>query len=391
MGQETLPDRRRDSASRELHPTESTRAMRVPWGAGRQGREQRPAGQPLVQSCGSPPHRGRPAPRPVVIGRRVVEDLLDGPGGAGKEDDARVGTGQQPSSRVALTKYFAMWDGEGVRRFVAVTTWGCPTEAPPPGQPSRTAKAARAQSETDGRERGCLGQDFQRLVQHLVGTRGRYAPRFAASIAPGPPPVATVSPAGPARGRAGRRPRTLGAARHARGRPSRPPPGRRRGVRPGRPRRRRRGRSAAARRRCRRPPWSAGTRRTRGRPGWPRTRLGQPLEEFVRGVEAARYGSNGRSGTGGKTSAPSARTFAAASGSIGQPRNTARRCRWTAARTYGPSGRPTGPGSRRGRRRATTWSNSSSDSISLSGRAGGPCVSWRGGCVMPCAARFRNR
>lgn len=69
-----------------------------------------------------------------------------------------------------------------------------PTESPPEGQRSRTAKAARAQSDTDGVKEGALASISRASGRASSGAGARYAPRFAASMAPGPPPVATVSP-----------------------------------------------------------------------------------------------------------------------------------------------------------------------------------------------------
>lgn len=69
-----------------------------------------------------------------------------------------------------------------------------PTESPPSGQRERTSKAADAHAVTDGVNEGAADRSRSASASIPSSNRAAYAPRFAASIAPGPPPVATVTP-----------------------------------------------------------------------------------------------------------------------------------------------------------------------------------------------------
>ena len=69
-----------------------------------------------------------------------------------------------------------------------------PRESPPSGNRSSTAKPARTQASTDGRNDGTAASRASASSRSSDegSSAARYPPRFAASIAPGPPPVATT-------------------------------------------------------------------------------------------------------------------------------------------------------------------------------------------------------
>ena len=69
-----------------------------------------------------------------------------------------------------------------------------PTDGPPSGHRSSTVHAVRTQSVTEGLYDGVAASTSQASSSASDESWTRYAPRFAASIDPGPPPVATSRP-----------------------------------------------------------------------------------------------------------------------------------------------------------------------------------------------------
>ena len=182
----------------------------------------------------------------VVVLAGVLEDLLHRPGRAGQEHDAGVADLQQDRFPGGVAEVLRDRGGEHVGRLVAVEPRrhrpGCRDRSTPWTTAERLARPLRR------RTAGTTGTPASEPTAVARSSRdepARRPPRLAASIAPGPPPVATtcVLPEHPAQ------PRGVGVRRRGavgrRAHPSRRPGGAREARRSGP--RRWRGRAAPGR------------------------------------------------------------------------------------------------------------------------------------------------
>ena len=126
----------------------------------------------------------------VVVLAGVLEDLLHGAAGAGQEDDAGVADLEQHRLARRVAEVLRDRRGERVGRLVAVV----------PGRDAERLPAVRASASTTSNAASRPGADVGAEGRHPArpsparrpGRPATKAPRLAASIAPGPPPVATV-------------------------------------------------------------------------------------------------------------------------------------------------------------------------------------------------------
>ena len=260
-----------------------------------------------------------------------------------------------PAARPRAARWRSTWRCARRRRSAARarrTRSGCRPSRRRPASARRTAKAARAQSPTDGVNDGAVGQEFAAPCPSIASAKRR---RVRAEVrrlhrAGAAAGGHRQSRRGPASGPAGRRPRTRRVPRAIAWPPITPDhPG------AGEEFVQRVGDGvvvdarAASRRRCRRPPWSAGTSayaRASGR------RLVAPSASPRRARRGCRAGrGTGRRAGPARAGRPAPRRPApapTASGSIGQPRKTAPAGVGGQQRgACGPSGRRTGRGIRR--------------------------------------------
>ena len=194
----------------------------------------------------------------VVVLAGVLEDLLHGAAGAGQEHDAGVADLEQDRLAGGVAEVLRDRGGEHVGRLVAVVPGRDAERLRAVGEAlARRRSAASAHAPTDGPVGRHPGQRRQRLVERRARRRpDSQAPRLAASMAPGPPPVATTWRGAEQPARAGPRRRTPASPRCS----AWPPitPTRRRGPPTQRPRapRRWRGRAAPGRAAA---SWSSGS------------------------------------------------------------------------------------------------------------------------------------
>ena len=125
----------------------------------------------------------------VVVLAGVLEDLLHGAAGAGEEDDAGVADLEQQRlargvaevlrdrGREQVGRLVAVVPGRDAQRLAGRRGWRRPPRTP-----------ASAQAPMLGRKDGTRAT----VASAPARSPGTKAPRLAASIAPGPPPVATV-------------------------------------------------------------------------------------------------------------------------------------------------------------------------------------------------------